>query len=348
MLQPLRATNDRPRGGCDSPTLRRVDGLRLTLEGHFQSARPTLEQYRDTESGGWYHLHPQVAPKDPGDFSRASTATCLALDRVTRLGMVSALQAQTLADAILDGPWESAGLPADNPFTVAFLLEALGDLVIIGAVLTEPQRKMTLEKVALLAAAFGRNRELTDDGGVAVHPYPATAFLTYKALHALRRWDDGLVASETASPNLSTRISRWSWAALHAESVLVASESHDADVFELAYAILTVATLTEFGAMTPPQREILGYGLNQFFAAQGVNGTWPRSRPLFHYPAYGDAYCYDYELLVSLLGNSRLQPLLRDHLPEAAPRRASAGTSAISSRQRLWMVQRASKTNSQR
>jgi hypothetical protein len=68
--------------------------------------------------------------------------------------------------------------------------------------------------------------------------------------------------------------------------------------------------------MTPPQREILAYGLDQFFAAQGPDGTWPRSRPLFHYPDYGDAYCYDYELLVSLLANERLRPLLRLHLKE--------------------------------
>ncbi len=68
--------------------------------------------------------------------------------------------------------------------------------------------------------------------------------------------------------------------------------------------------------MTPPQRSIIGYGLDQFFAAQGPDGTWPRSRPLFHYPTYGDAYCYDYELLVSVLGNNRLRPLLREHLTE--------------------------------
>ena len=293
-----------------------LDTLRLTLEDHFRSTRQTLEQYRDYESGGWYHLHPDVAPKRPGDFSRASTATCLSLDRVTRLGLVDHEQAQRLAAAILEGPWESAGLPGDNPFTAAFLLEALRDLEELGATLDDKHRQTVIQKLSILISAFD-HKHMADDGGIAIEPYPPTAFLTFKAVHALDRWRTLASSGDIGyNENLRERISRWSWAALHAESVLVASKSHDADVFELAYAVLTVATLTEFGEMTPPQRGILGYGLDQFFTAQGTDGTWPRSRPLFHYPDYGDAYCYDYELLVSLLGNDRLRPLLSLHLGE--------------------------------
>lgn len=302
------------------PTAQRfaeLHALRLTLETHLASAQETLDQYRDPQSGGWYHLHPNVAPKSPGDFSRASTATCLALDRVAGLRMVEADKAQTLADAILTGPWDSAGLPEDNPFTVAFLLEALADLKNLGASIDDSQETKIRDKSARLVGAFDEHSELADEGGIAVNPYPATAFLTFKAVHALMRWasiDSSI--GEMFSSNLRQKISRWSWAALHAESVLVSSNSHDADVFELAYAILTVTTITEFSEMTPPQRGIIGYGLDQFFAAQGPDGTWPRSRPLFHYPTYGDAYCYDYELLVSVLGNKRLRPLLREHLTE--------------------------------
>lgn len=302
------------------PTAQRfaeLHALRLTLETHLASARETLDQYRDLQSGGWYHLHPNVAPKRQGDFSRASTATCLALDRITGLHMVEPEKAQTLADAILDGPWYSAGLPEGNPFTVAFLLEALADLIALGACIDDTQEGKIRDKIAKLVMAFNEHSELADEGGIAVNPYPATAFLTFKAVHALIRWAPmDPPGEEMLSSNLRERISRWSWAALHAESVLVASNSHDADVFELVYAILTVTTITEFSEMTPPQRSIIGYGLDQFFAAQGPDGTWPRSRPLFHYPTYGDAYCYDYELLVSVLGNNRLRPLLREHLTE--------------------------------
>ena len=44
-------------------------------------------------------------------------------------------------------------------------------------------------------------------------------------------------------------------------------------------------------------------------------GPWPLSRPLFHYEKFGNAYCYEYEMLTQLLSETRLQDLLLDYLP---------------------------------
>lgn len=85
-------------------------------------------------------------------------------------------------------------------------------------------------------------------------------------------------------------------------------------MFELAYAALTVSAATQLQDMTPPQRDTLGYVINQFFDAQLDEGTWPRSRPLFLYPRLGNAYCYSYELLVHLLDDEQLRPLLLRNL----------------------------------
>jgi len=152
------------------------------------------------------------------------------------------------------------------------------------------------KEINLLRASF-------TDGGVAIAPYPATAFLTYKAVHALKLWD-------SFDSELAGEVRRWAWTSLNEESVLVASASSNADVFELAYAALTVSAATQLQDMTPPQRDTLGYVIDQFFGAQLAEGAWPRSRPLFLYPRLGNAYCYSYELLVHLLDDEQLRPLL--------------------------------------
>ena len=56
--------------------------------------------------------------------------------------------------------------------------------------------------------------------------------------------------------------------------------------------------------------------LEVLFRCQLTDGTWPLSRPLFHYPGYGNAYCYEYEMLAQLLQMEDLQDLLLEHLPE--------------------------------
>ena len=52
-----------------------------------------------------------------------------------------------------------------------------------------------------------------------------------------------------------------------------------------------------------------------FFDCQLEDGTWPLSRPLFHYPEFGNAYCYEYEMLTQLLQEEDLTDLLLEYLP---------------------------------
>jgi hypothetical protein len=56
--------------------------------------------------------------------------------------------------------------------------------------------------------------------------------------------------------------------------------------------------------------------LAQFFAAQNEDGSWPYSRPLFHYPKVGNAYCFEYELLTQLLGCDTLRFDLLPYVPK--------------------------------
>lgn len=95
-------------------------------------------------------------------------------------------------------------------------------------------------------------------GGLKILEFPETAFLAYKAVRVLKLWDrlDG-PARKAAS--------RFAWDRLYQESVGVAAGTPDADVFELAYAALTVTATTSQVHMTPRQRDALRHGIEQFF-----------------------------------------------------------------------------------
>ena len=285
-----------------------LNDLRLFLDRTLSYATLSLSCYRDEVSGGFTHLLSK--PKSQGEFSKASTATCLVfLDAAGLWTGDWAANSEHLRDAIIGGRWGSSGLDEHNPFTISFLLEALHVLSNAEAPPTEAivHCREPMTQIEVAQDEIERLRNAFSDGGVAIVPYPPTAFLTYKAVHALKLWnafDDQLAAG----------VRRWAWAALNEESVLVASASPNADVFELAYAALTVSAATQLQDMTPPQRDTLSYVIDQFFGAQLPEGVWPRSRPLFLYPRLGNAYCYSYELLVHLLDDQQLRPMLLRNL----------------------------------
>ena len=51
-----------------------------------------------------------------------------------------------------------------------------------------------------------------------------------------------------------------------------------------------------------------------FLSQQHDDGTWPQSRPLFHYPRVGSAYCFDFEALAQMFLCVRLHEPLFAHI----------------------------------
>lgn len=283
-----------------------LNDTRLLLEQNLNCALASLAKYRDDVSGGFTHLLAQ--PKESGDFSKASTSTCLAfLDAAGLWTGDWAKKSLNLRNAIIGGRWGSSGLEENNPFTIAFLLEALHVLRNAGAAPSSESDSDGSTQAALVAEKISLLQDAVATGGVAIDPYPPTAFLTYKAVHALQLW--GGLRDE-----LAVTVRDWAWRMLNEESVLVASGSQNADVFELAYSVLVASAVARLQDMTPPQRDTIAYTLGQFFDAQSADGAWPRSRPLFLYPRLGNAYCYKYELLVHLLTDHQLRPLMLPRL----------------------------------
>jgi hypothetical protein len=279
--------------------------LREDLRRVLDAAGASLKFFHSDGTGGFAH---KVTPGEPpGDWSKSSTATCLSF-----LGTAGELgkqpwdgESRLAAEIVADPEWKSAGLPPNNPFTVSFLLEALQELGGRKA-LDKDQFKIVRKKLELLKKSV---LEEDEPGGVRLQEYAATAFLTYKAVVALDRWD-------RLDQEVSRAVSKWVWAHLNKESVLVAFESPDADVFEVAYSVLVASRVTQLDNMAPQQRFLLRKAIDQFFCAQKEDGSWPRSRPLFVYPRYGHAYCFDYELLAAMLGDEQLRPFVYERLGE--------------------------------
>ena len=279
------------------------DYLRKLLKGTHKS----LRAFYVDGTGGFAHRLKPHGDGDPPTVSRASSSTCLAL--LSAIGGLAdkpwADERDALIDEIVNNPWDSAKLGENNAFTVSFLLEALyhlgGEQALPGG--AEATINSKLDKLVDDILSGGPDRS----GGVALQEYEATAFLTFKAVSALRHWD--------RLKDVRTEVERWNWNHLSKESVLVASESADADVFELAYSALIATTVAELDEMTPQQRALLKFALEQFFKAQRPDGTWPRSRPLFVYRDFGHAYCYDYELLTALLSATELRTVVVEQLP---------------------------------
>jgi hypothetical protein len=278
------------------------------LERIQGGANGSLTHFRFAKRG---FAHKVAPGKKAGKTSKASTATCLAyLKAIGRLeldGKPNKTWSQEIQHDLRSelvntkkGEWTSARLPKRNPFTVAFLLEAIKHLG--GFTDMEAHEQEIVE-----TNIQDLNGKLAEQGGLSIKGFPKTAFLTQKALKSLKLWGE---LSKEAHEEAST----WNWSHLYEESMLIASDSPDADYLELAYAVLTASHTTKLDQMTPRERLLLRHAISQFFSGQRPDGTWPKSRPLFLYPRFGNAYCYDYELLVQMLSERQLRPFVMPHL----------------------------------
>jgi hypothetical protein len=192
-------------------------------------------------------------------------------------------------------------LEDNNPFTVAWILEAENALHEVSDPL-DPASSARVEEMEHIL------QDCVKKGGVTIDPYPPTAYLTQLVVRVLKR-------RSKLSQELERAVNNWAWAELPYQIGLVQAKSKTADPFAVAYLVMLITAVTPRSETTPEQTSILRNALKTFFECQRDDGTWPLSRPLFHYEKFGNAYCYEYEMLTQLLSESRLQDLLLDYLP---------------------------------
>ena len=329
--------------------------LRDLAKQILDASDESLSQYLDRGSGGYFHvLDPDFrgtgTGNHPGDYSKATTATVVRylVETGERQAEPKSSNDQSQFDKLLENAgclfdkllaeekWQSAGLAANNPFTVGFMLELAGDLYDLrvnssrkqSIEIEQKQAEVLRDKLEML------HRSLVDGGGsIAIEKGLPNAYCTQLATRVLDAWDrridddksrnlDLLSGTSWFSEDAQELTRTWAMAAVDAEIALAASAPHESDVFELGYAVLLVlrfplnrADPSSLRRPNPIERRRLERAFDLVFAAQSEDGTWPQSRRLFHYPTYGNAYCHEYEFLTQLLDKIDDPLHLRPYLP---------------------------------
>jgi len=284
-----------------------------------------------SDGGGFRRRYLEKKPKP----SKASAATCVA--SLVAAGnwtgdtpWSSPTDTHELVSQMLDeSRWTSAGLPVGNPFTVAFLLEAVTALENADKSLSlSPSEQISVSKaIEILQKALKQKKPQGTPGAAhltleqkktegtqdADRPlkYPPCAYLTQLVVRTLMQ-------RKKLTESVKEKVMKWAWGTIEHELALAYSKSPAGDPYALSYSIMLVATCSDPSRATPVQNQILTAAVDCVFSSQLPDGSWPRSQPLFHYPEAGNAYCYEYEMLTQLLQCHSLTDHLLRHLPALA------------------------------
>jgi hypothetical protein len=203
-----------------------LERLRRYLAARRDKHALSLEYYFDSRFAGFYHKH----EKDDPHMSKSSTSTCvLSLIRAAKweAGPWKDTAAETLRVFLTD-KWQSAGLKVNNPFTVAFVLEAAQAIIPFAkSGLTAALKRRLRQAEAIL------KREISA-GSVSLLGYPPSAYLTQLVTRVLAA--RGAIEEATR-----TKVLEWAWQELNYQLALLQAESKNADVFQLGYAMILVS-----------------------------------------------------------------------------------------------------------
>ena len=190
-----------------------------------------------------------------------------------------------------------------QPLLTLSFLRRLRRCVSHGATLNEGQKADVLKWEATLKRSLN-NRD--HRGAVAIEVYPPTAYVTQLVVRTLPR--------ELLDEKMRAAVRLWTVGEINRQIGLFASAEKTADAYALAYSTVLLGNLSSSEESTPEEARLERAAIKLFFDRQLDDGTWPSSRPLFHYPEAGNAYCFEYEMLVQLLKTESLQPILLDHI----------------------------------
>jgi hypothetical protein len=273
---------------------RKLECLRLFCRQIQQDQETSLKYF---EYGVGYQHY-----RGKNKISVSSSATCVLSLIATNSWKANKAQTKALLHYLISKE-RSAGLPKKNPFTIAWILEAVTALESHSEPLDSGDHDVLGKMEQMLQKEIKRS-----DGGVRIKTYPPSAYLTQLVVRTLRR-------REKLNDELQHLVNKWAWAELTRQLALIQAKSKTADAFAVAYLLMLVPAVTPKSKTDPEQTSIQRTALKTFFDCQRDDGTWPLSRPLFHYEKFGNAHCYEYEMLTQLLQQPALQDLLLDYLP---------------------------------
>jgi hypothetical protein len=281
-----------------------LEKLRSLVADLRQTHVAALKEYYNPTTNGFVRKR---ETRDRPRLSLASTATCLASLLAT--GKYDSPECkpwkcrqQELTDNLLIAKRESAGLE-NTAFTNAFVLEAIASLCSRGATLSNGQKADVRKWEATLKRSLNNHKHR---GAVAIEVYPPTAYVTQLVVRTL--------TPNLLDEKMRAAVRLWSVGEINRQIGLFASAEKSADAYALIYSTVLLGNLSSSEESTPEEARLERAAIKLFFDRQLDDGTWPASRPLFHYPKAGNAYCFEYEMLVQLLKTESLQPILLDHI----------------------------------
>jgi hypothetical protein len=243
----------------------------------------------------------------------------------------------TVFKRVVENPWKSEGLEADNAFSVAFVLRAAGFLLSEGK-MTRPElfqlkhdgkslediaKKVAEDAVKDFMTAFGvriesGNLEETPTT-TSMRSYPPKAAIVYwyvDGVHSLK-----IEIGQTEWDTLSK------WAATEfGQQIARVSADDDAlmDPVSLMMAACLVARLKKIMnerestddtlAQLFPSKTELNRAVSMLFEHQRPSGIWPKYFPMFHFANAGANYCFTFEMLEALV--SEMDPVEIFGLPD--------------------------------
>ena len=297
----------------DFPTLER---LRNKLSAIRRNHVSTMAHYVNAKGlDGFWHQ-----PDERDKSSLSSTATCVSSLVKSKLWQDPKNPLHTRAAAVatrLISKNTSAGLPPDNPFSLSFIAEGVLDLLSAEPGYADSDAHRTKINNQIAPLLLGHIQEgvsnmkgkLGLSGSSSIAPYPPSAYLTQLVVRVL------LSCNCEISAETRSMVHAWARGEINKQVALLTAKSRNSDSMQLAYALIVAVTTSPDEKTSPEDKEIFRHALALFFGAQNQDGSWPLSRPLFHYPKVGNAYCFDFELLTQLLACRQLWDDLLDFVP---------------------------------
>lgn len=138
--------------------------------------------------------------------------------------------------------------------------------------------------------------------------YPPNAFHTYWTLEILDRLKQRQFTRCPLLPSNNENMHRrrnamllWLRQVVGTQIAYHNSKSAASDTDQLVWALACVLRETREWAWVQGEQDLLRQALAAIFSTQLETGNWPNFRPLFHYRKVGNAYCYIFESISSLL-----------------------------------------------
>ena len=252
--------------------------------------------------GGFANVVPpaDLARDGTARASLASTAACVRSLRLSPAVKPGHADYTGLLKIVLEryenGQLSTFGLEHMNPFTIGQLLPVLREVT--GAAPDPAVDKLVADAAARLEGEL-------DNQGVAMpaktdpdadeQRFLPHGYLTYGALRALAAWD-------RHEGEFAARSMRWSEMELYRQIALFHS-GHDerSDAYQLGYNLLVQYRFNRFRL----GNSLIESGLRTLFEAQLDRGVWEKRDPIFRYGNHGEAHCFSFELLSSILRDLR-------------------------------------------